>query len=57
MQVPTRSQERLVRPLPLIVHDWRLTGIDFNRGLSAADVAGRSFSARAARRAGLTGVP
>jgi hypothetical protein len=44
---PTRFYERLLRPLPLPVHDWRLTGLDVNRGLAAADVDGAAWSARA----------
>lgn len=49
---PTRFHERLRRPIPgLPVHDWRLTGLDINRGLSAADVSGPAWSAAAARPA------
>ena len=44
---PTRFYERLLRPLPLPVHDWRLTGLDVNRGLVAQDVSGPAFSAKA----------
>ena len=47
VQWPTRFQERLVRPVPLAVHDWRLTGLDINRGLEAAMVDGVSFAGRA----------
>jgi len=49
---PTRFYERLRKPIPsLPVHDWRLIGLDVNRGLSEADIAGPSFSARAAEAA------
>ena len=45
---PTRFHERLLRPLALPVHDWRLTGLDINRGLKEAEVSGAVFGARAA---------
>uniref|UniRef100_Q47GZ2 Lipoprotein n=1 Tax=Dechloromonas aromatica (strain RCB) TaxID=159087 RepID=Q47GZ2_DECAR len=49
---PTRFYERLRKPIPsLPVHDWRLIGLDVNRGLSEADIAGPSFSAKAAEAA------
>jgi hypothetical protein len=32
---PTRLHERLLRPFPLPVHDWRLTGLDVDRGLDS----------------------
>jgi hypothetical protein len=41
---PTRFYERLLRPLPLPVHKWRLTGLDVDRGLTVADVSGPSFA-------------
>ena len=44
---PTRFYERLLRPLPLPVHDWRLTGLDVNRGLDVAEVSGPAFSGKA----------
>ena len=44
---PTAFQERLLRPAPLGVHEWRLTGLDVNRGLSTAEVSGPSFMGRA----------
>ncbi len=40
---PTRFHERLLRPLPLAVHDWRLTGLDVNRGWDAAAISGMGF--------------
>lgn len=45
---PTRFRERLLRPLPLPVHDWRLTGLDVNRGLDAETVSGAAFTGAAA---------
>ncbi len=48
---PMRSYERLVHPLPLPVHDWRITGLDVNRGYSAKDVIGPEFTGAAARPA------
>jgi hypothetical protein len=38
--------------LPLPVHDWRLTGLDVNRGLSLADINGAEFEPKAAEPAG-----
>lgn len=50
----TRFHERLRKPIPgLPVHDWWLTGLDVNRGLSEADVAGAAYSPRAAEPARL----
>lgn len=51
---PMRSYERLVHPLPLPVHDWRITGLDVNRGYSPSDVIGPEFTGAAARPATLT---
>lgn len=45
---PTRFHERLVRPLPLSVHRWQMTGLDVNRGFSLADVSAGAFSGKAA---------
>jgi len=44
---PTQFHERLLRPVPLSVHDWRLTGLDADRGMTEADVAGAVFGGRA----------
>ena len=44
-----------LRPLPLAVHDWRLTGLDVNRGISRAEVSGMAFDGKAAVPA--TGLP
>ena len=49
---PTHFYETVVRPFAgLPAHDFYLTGIDVNRGLSAADFAGGRFSEKAARPA------
>ena len=48
---PMRFYERLVHPLPLPVHDWRITGLDVNRGYSSKDVLGPEFTGAAARPA------
>ena len=48
LQIPTRFHERLLRPLPIPVHDWTLTGLDLDRGLTEANLAGPAFSERAA---------
>jgi hypothetical protein len=50
---PTRFHEKLLRPFPLPVHDWHLTGLDVNRGFDRADIEGAAFGARAAAPAGL----
>ena len=44
---PTRFYERLLRPLPVPVHDWRMTGLDLNRGLMPAEIDGPAFSGKA----------
>lgn len=49
---PTRWHERLRRPIPgLAVHDWALTGLDVNRGLTPAMLDGPGFSGAAERPA------
>jgi hypothetical protein len=46
---PLRLYERVVHPLPdLPAHDWRLTGVDVNRGYDAQALAGPAFSGAAA---------
>lgn len=46
---PTRFYERLRKPIPsLPVHDWRLIGLDVNRGIEEAEISGISFTGRAA---------
>jgi hypothetical protein len=47
IQWPTRFHERLLRPAPLDVHAWRLTGLDVNRGESAEELEGPIFRGRA----------
>ncbi len=49
---PRSFHERLLRPAPLPVHDWRLVGLDVNRGLRPADVDGPSFAGPAQNPAG-----
>ncbi len=44
---PTAFHERLLRPAPLDVHQWRLTGLDINRGESLADISGPEFTGAA----------
>lgn len=49
---PTHFYEAVVRPFAgLPAHDFYLTGLDVNRGLSVADFAGGRFSEKAARPA------
>ncbi|MEQ1807623.1 MAG: hypothetical protein ABL900_19765, partial [Burkholderiaceae bacterium] len=38
--LPTRFAELRMQPTMLPVRDWRLTGLDVNRGFSAADLSG-----------------
>ena len=45
---PMRSFERIVHPIALPAHDWRVTGLDVNRGYTAQDLAGPAFGGRAA---------
>ena len=52
---PTRFYERLLRPLPLPVHNWTLAGLDLNRGLTRGDVDGAVFRDRAAQPAATLG--
>ncbi len=57
LRVPTRFHERLIRPAPLPVHDWRLTGFDADRGLRAEEVAGDAFAGAAVPPAGAVPFP
>jgi hypothetical protein len=51
---PTHFYETVVKPFAgLPAHDFSLSGIDLNRGLTPADFAGGQFSGRAARPAAL----
>ena len=44
----SRFFERLRKPIPnLPVHDWRLLGLDVNRGITAAEISGPEFSGKA----------
>ena len=45
---PTRFFERIVKPFRLAVHDWRLTGLDVNRGMNARELSGPVFTGAAA---------
>jgi len=45
---PMRSYERVVHPIALPAHDWRITGLDVNRGFGPQDVAGPAFTGLAA---------
>jgi hypothetical protein len=44
---PTAFHERLLRPAPLDVHAWRLTGLDINRGESLSEVSGPDLTGKA----------
>ena len=45
---PMRSFERVVHPIALPAHDWRITGLDVNRGYSAQALMGPEFTGGAA---------
>jgi hypothetical protein len=47
MMWPTAFHERLLRPAPLDVHAWRLTGLDVKRGESPAELTGPAFTGKA----------
>jgi hypothetical protein len=44
---PTGFHERLLRPVPLPVHDWHMVGLDTDRGFSALDISGPEFAGNA----------
>ncbi len=48
---PMRSFERIVHPIALPAHDWRITGLDVNRGYGASELSGPAFSGAAAAAA------
>lgn len=48
---PMRSFERVVHPLVLPAHDWRIVGLDVNRGYAAEALAGPEFRSGAERPA------
>lgn len=45
---PMRSYERVRHPIALPAHDWRVTGLDVNRGYAAQALAGPRFTGAAA---------
>ena len=49
---PMRSYERVRHPIALPAHDWRITGLDVNRGYAPQALMGAEFSGSAARDAG-----
>ena len=48
---PMRSFERVVHPIALPAHDWRITGLDVNRGYEAEALRGPTLTGAAARPA------
>jgi hypothetical protein len=40
---PMRSYERVLHPLALPAHEWRVTGLDVNRGYAAEALSGPRF--------------
>jgi hypothetical protein len=48
---PMRSYERIVHPIALPAHDWRITGLDVNRGYGASELSGPAFTGAAAAAA------
>jgi hypothetical protein len=50
---PMRSYERVVHPIALPAHDWRITGLDVNRGYAASELSGPAFAGAAAAAAKL----
>lgn len=45
---PMRSFERVVHPIALPAHDWRITGLDVNRGYATSALSGSAFTDAAA---------
>ena len=45
---PTRFHEQLQRPVDKSVHDWRMTGLDLNRGMTEAALDGPTLGGAAA---------
>ena len=45
---PMRSFERVVHPIALPAHDWRITGLDVNRGYGPQALEGPAFTGAAA---------
>jgi len=55
---PTRFYERLRKPIPnLPVHDWRMTGLDVNRGMKAEELSGPIFTGHASAPARALATP
>lgn len=55
---PMRSFERVLHPIGLPAHDWRVTGLDVDRGYTPQDLRGPAFEgAAAAPAAALTSKP
>jgi hypothetical protein len=48
---PMRSFERVVHPLNLPAHDWRIAGLDVNRGYGPEALTGPTFTGAAAQPA------
>ncbi len=48
---PMRSHERVAHPFRLPAHDWRITGLDVDRGYGLADLAGPRLTGLAAAAA------
>ena len=48
---PMRSHERVVHPIALPAHDWRIAGLDVNRGYPAQALRGAEFEGAARRPA------
>ena len=46
--LPVRFHERVRGPIRISAHDWHTTGIDLDRGWSAADISGAAFQRVAA---------
>jgi hypothetical protein len=44
---PMRSVERVLHPIALLAHDWRITGLDVNRGYGEQALLGPSFEGEA----------
>jgi hypothetical protein len=40
---PMRSYERVLHPVALPAHDWRITGLDVNRGYDGEALSGPRF--------------
>ena len=55
---PTRFYERLRKPIPkLPVHDWRMTGLDVNRGMNPEELSGPIFTGHASAPARALATP